>query len=752
MKKTILSAGLALFTSALMAQATLPSTENFTGFTGTFSQAGWTYVDAAGGTAPNYVYATGGVGGSAAGRLDETMDYIQVFVGGQMGTTTYVLKGNNTGGGWLGTFKVRESVDGTTWTDLATYVDGAITSTLTTFTVTPAPASRYIRWEFTSKTTGNNIAIDDINITAGISATSDINVKYASTPILSGGTTPIFSSAVGTASPVNFTIENLGLANLDVSSASISGVAASDYSIASPVGAFSVNPQSNTTLTLSFNPSATGTRDAVLTINSNDADESAYVINLYGVGGNLVSEPASQPSNLNFSSIKSYRAKFSFTASTSNPNAYIVLRQEGNSIITDIPVDGIPYKKGDRIGNSKVEYVGNALQNTMFNIWAGKTYQLAVFAFNGSGAFVNYNTSNPAIGNFTSLSTMMPANEYAGVSTSSSTFITDLHNKVNPHSSIFYSNYANTMINLFEARDTSDGRKYVVCSYSSYRAVYTPPFDWTANDFSREHSFPHTWMPTFPADNPEKPEYNDQHMLYPTKQNDVNAERSNYPLGEVITVQSAFLDGKVGLNALGKKVYEPRDEHKGNAARAIMYQSICYTGVSGNLWNFPNPISATVQYGQDQEVLKAWHYQDPPDAYEIARNDFLDSLQGNRNPFIDSVQYACYIDFYTMTKIQSASTPCGSFVGLNNSTLNVVEFNLFPNPSTGKFNYSITAENGNYDLRILDVSGRSVYQKQIESKSGMLYGSIEDTKLNSGIYFVEISSSKGKWVKKIIIQ
>jgi hypothetical protein len=81
-----------------------------------------------------------------------------------------------------------------------------------------------------------------------------------------------------------------------------------------------------------------------------------------------------------------------------------------------------------------------------------------------------------------------------------------------------------------------------------------------------------------------------------------------------------------------------------------------------------------------------------------------------------------------------------------------VEFNLFPNPSTGKFNYSITAENGNYDLRILDVSGRSVYNKQIESKSGMLYGAINDVKLNSGIYFIELISEKGKWVKKLVIQ
>ena len=752
MKKSILSAGLALFTSALMAQATLPSTENFTGFTGTFSQAGWTYVDAAGGTAPNYVYATGGVGGSTAGRLDETMDYIQVFAGGQMGTTTYVLKGNNTGGGWQGTFKVRESIDGNTWTDLATYVNGDILTTLTTFTVIPAAASRYIRWEFTSKTSGNNMAIDDINITAGVSATSDINVKYATTSILSGGTTPIFSSAIGTATPINFIIENIGLANLDVSSASISGAAAADYSITNPAGAFSVNPQSNSTLALSFNPSVSGTRSAILTINSNDADESTYIINLYGVGGNLSSEPVSQASNITFSSIKSYRAKFNFTSATDNPSGYLVLRQEGNSIISDVPQDGIVYKKGDRIGNAKVEYIGSGTQNTLFNVWAGVTYQLAIFSYNGSGTFINYNTNSPATGNFTSLSSMMPTNEYSTVSSSSSTFITDLHNKINPHTSIFYSNYANTMINLFEARDTSDGRKYVVCSYSGYKAVYNPPFDWTSNDFSREHTFPHTWMPTFPADNPEKPEYNDQHMLYPTKQNDVNAERSNYPLGEVITVQSAFLDGKVGLNVIGKKVYEPRDEHKGNAARAIMYQSICYTGVSGNLWNLPNPISPTLQYGQDQEVLKAWHYQDPPDAYEIARNDFLDSIQGNRNPFIDSMHYACFIDFYTMTKIPNVIAPCGSFVGVNSIKNTFIDFSVFPNPSSGSFSYLVNTENGNYELNISDLSGRSIYKKQIETKSGKLYGTVSDVILNSGIYFIEISSDKGKWVKKLVIQ
>ena len=57
--------------------------------------------------------------------------------------------------------------------------------------------------------------------------------------------------------------------------------------------------------------------------------------------------------------------------------------------------------------------------------------------------------------------------------------------------------------------------------------------------------------------------------------------------------------------------------------------------------------------------MKKWHYQDPPDAYEISRNDFLDSLQGNRNPFIDSARYACYIDFSNMSYIANPTYTTG---------------------------------------------------------------------------------------------
>ncbi|MCD6065466.1 MAG: hypothetical protein K0S33_292 [Bacteroidetes bacterium] len=753
-KYTIVSAVMAMVGSLAFGQASLPTSEDFNAFTGTFSQAGWTYVENPAFT-PNFSYTSGGVSGTAMGRLDETMDYIEVFVGGQMGASTFYLKGQGSPAPWQGTFTVLESVNGSAWTNLMLFNAGnPMPVALTQFTVTPAAASRYIRFEFTNKVSGYNVAIDNVNITAGVPVTQDINVKYNTTTVLTGGTTPIFGSAVGTPLALNFSVENIGLATLNVASAILSGPDAADFVVTSPVGAFAVAGAANQALVITFTPSASGTRMADLTIASDDADEAAYVIHLYGVGGTLATEPADQASNLNFSNVKSYRANYAFSAATGSPEGYIILRKTGASAITDIPADGTWYDKGDQIGASKVYYTGNDLNGCLMNVWAGQTYQLAIFTYNGNGTYTNYNTTAPLTGNVTSLATMMPAGEYTGISTASATFLTDLSAHINPHSSIFYSNYTNTMINLFEARDTADNKKFVVCRYSDYKAVYTPPFDYTGNDFSREHSYCHNWMPTNPADNPEKPEYNDQHHLFPCKQEDVNAERSNYPLGEVVTIQNQFMLGKSGLDAAGHKVYEPKDEHKGNAARAIMYVATCYNGISGNNWKFRDPISPSIQYGQDQTVLKMWHYLDPPDAYEIARNDFLDSLQGNRNPFIDSMQYACYIDFYTMTKINSPTIPCNiSEVGVKEKYDVEFDYSLFPNPSNGTFSVLLNAANAEvFTVNVIDVTGRVIETRVVNGKQGNNYISFEKNTLPAGAYMIETTTGKDKLVKKLIVQ
>ncbi|MCX7546434.1 choice-of-anchor D domain-containing protein [Xanthomarina sp. F1114] len=83
---------------------------------------------------------------------------------------------------------------------------------------------------------------------------------------------------------LTFDIENLGFAELDVSSLNITGTNAGDFSIVSPAAPFTVIPGASQTVTVQFAPTANGTRNGVLTINNNDVDESSCTVNLTGIG------------------------------------------------------------------------------------------------------------------------------------------------------------------------------------------------------------------------------------------------------------------------------------------------------------------------------------------------------------------------------------------------------------------------------------------------------------------------------------
>ncbi len=753
------------------AQTPLPTGESFENFTTPTSftanalyPGSWT--SNIGGT---FTYGSGQAGLSA--KLDNTaptsgtIEYVQVNTNDVMGVVSYYLKGFNTGGAWQGTFKLQESANGSSWSDLTVFTNNLNPSSFVNYTVTPGSASRYLRWYFSGKVSGHNVALDEINIAPAPITSQEINVKQGSNTILSGGNSSLFNSPVGTATNVNFTIENLGSATpLNITSFALTGAAAADYSVTAPVAPASVGAASSIALTISFNPSAAGTRSAVLTINNDDANEGAYVINLNGIGGNLSSEPATQGSGLNFSNIKSYRASAMFTASTDSPNGYLILKKQTSSVITDVPVDGVSYKIGDAIGGCKVIYAGPSTSFGLSNVYAGLAYQVAIFAYNGSGSFINYKTGSPLTGGFTALSTMQSATEYSSLSVTNSNFLTSLSAQIYPHQSIFYGNYDETMIKLFTARDTTNGDKVITCVYSGQQYVYTEPLIW--GTYSREHSYAHQWMPTNPADgsaaapnNVERKEYDDQHHLFPTNQDDVNAVRSNYPLGEVVTVQSSFLLSRRGQDAAGHTVFEPRDQHKGDFARAIMYMATAYNGQTDAFgtpqnWKLKNPISGTITYGQDQAILKKWHFQDLPDAYEISRNDFIDSIQGNRNPFIDSVRYACYIDFSNMTYIANpTAAQCPMAVGIKENAATHFEYVLAPNPASGDFYLMIDAKVAEkFNLDIMDIAGRTIYERTVDVNNGFNTVTINDLKLQSGVYFVNLHYKNEKITRKLIIQ
>jgi deoxyribonuclease I len=114
----------------------------------------------------------------------------------------------------------------------------------------------------------------------------------------------------------------------------------------------------------------------------------------------------------------------------------------------------------------------------------------------------------------------------------------------------------------------------------------------------------------------------DLHALYPVLAH-ANSARGNIEFGDIVSpVSSPCPASKRGYTARGgsETFFEVPAAHKGNVARAIFYFSTRYK----------LPVSEL-----EEDSLKAWHRQDPPDQAERDRNEAIFAKQKVRNPFID---------------------------------------------------------------------------------------------------------------------
>ncbi len=544
---------------------------------------------------------------------------------------------------------------------------------------------------------------------------TEINVKINGTTALNNT-----SYVIGNTANNVITIENSGIASLSITGTTLTGPNAADFT--TNLNVSSVAGLGSENFTLTFTPTGNGSRTATLTISNTDNDENPYVLTLLGVGlDNLATEPTSNPTNLTFSNVQAYTLAGAYTAGTGAEN-YLVLWSK-NAPVSGTPMDGTSYQRGDIIGNAKVAYTGSSVSFVPRGVRANQSYYFSVYAFNGPAGFENYKTTTPATGTVTSTGLNI-GNYYSGINATSPTFVNDLSALINPHTFISYFNYKQTVMNQFEVSDTTNGQSFVTCVYTGENKVFNDPFDWTATGYSREHTFCHSWMPTFPCDSPEEPEYTDQHNIYPTNLANANSYRSNLPLMDITgNVLFSYLEGSVGYNG-AQMCYEPRDAQKGNAARSIFYQATCYNGQNNLNWG--------IAANQDQATLKTWHFADLPDSYEIARQEYIYSVQGNRNPYIDSVNFACHVNFYNMSYLE---TSCN--VGIDEQL--AANLSVFPVPSNGNI-YAQVNGLAITGYTITDLSGRIVKASQGINEDVLI---VSGNELNAGKYLIEVRTNLG---------
>ncbi len=159
----------------------------------------------------------------------------------------------------------------------------------------------------------------------------------------------------------------------------------------------------------------------------------------------------------------------------------------------------------------------------------------------------------------------------------------------------------------------NDGGK-VTCVYTGRQATFNTRSGANSNSFNTEHTWPQSLF------NSNEPERADIHHLFPTDV-DANSRRANYPFG--VVSNATWTEGG---SKLGGSIFEPRDDHKGDAARSMFYFAVRYTNYSSFLTS-------------QETVLRTWAEDDPPTQKSKNRNDAIFSVQKNRNPFVDHPEF-----------------------------------------------------------------------------------------------------------------
>lgn len=193
----------------------------------------------------------------------------------------------------------------------------------------------------------------------------------------------------------------------------------------------------------------------------------------------------------------------------------------------------------------------------------------------------------------------------------------------------------------------------VTCVYSGLRAkadgTRTP--DNGSQSINTEHSWPQSFY------NEEEPMRGDIHHLYPTWSSP-NQSRSNHPFAEIpdesttswwfwanggslSSVPSSNIDS---YSEYFNQQFEPREDHKGNVARAMFY---FWTLYQTNTHIINDESDNTAFFESMKETLYAWHILDPVDATELERSLGIEQIQGNKNPFIHDTTLIRRAFFYS---------------------------------------------------------------------------------------------------------
>ena len=179
--------------------------------------------------------------------------------------------------------------------------------------------------------------------------------------------------------------------------------------------------------------------------------------------------------------------------------------------------------------------------------------------------------------------------------------------------------------------------------------------------------------------------------------------------------------------SLGNSRFYPGDEWIGDVARIIMYMYVRYKSECPAV-TVGYGTTADSPFGDMPSVFLYWNVTDPPSQYEKNRNNIFQSIQGNRNPFIDNP--------YLATLIWRGPDALNTWGLVPTASSNITEEQLimYPTVTSGKVYFkNSTAKDLSY---IVYNSIGTLIEKGIAKKS------IDLSNQTKGMYFIRLGDSK----------
>ena len=169
---------------------------------------------------------------------------------------------------------------------------------------------------------------------------------------------------------------------------------------------------------------------------------------------------------------------------------------------------------------------------------------------------------------------------------------------------------------------------------------------------------------------------------------------------------------------------------RGDVARSVLYMEIRYNGLE-----VVNGFMTTTGQLGDLATLLDWHRTDPPDDFEMNRNNVIYNWQKNRNPFIDQ---PLMVEYIWGTNVGDA---WDQSLSLDDNKLDEITF--YPNPTKGSV--YISGLKSKTDIDIYSIEGKLLKTyKSVES--------LIDLDVASGLYLLKLVSDGQSVTKKIIIE